>query len=83
VLEKDVLVEAKILVGENQSILFGFNRGERKANAEFAVAAPAEGLKARNLETNEEIPVRMKEGRAILARTLEPGEAWVVLLEKK
>jgi beta-galactosidase len=83
VLEKDVLVEARMLLAENRSILFGFNRGEKKATAEFAVAAPAGGLKARNLETNEEIPVRVTEGRAVLAKTLEPGEAWVVLMEKK
>jgi beta-galactosidase len=83
VLEKDVLVEARILEGEKARLLFGFNRGERKATAEFAVVAPAGGPKARDLETKAEIPVRFKEGRAVLAKALEPGEVWVVLLEKK
>jgi beta-galactosidase len=83
VIEKDVLVEARMLVGKDQRILFGFNRGEKKTAAEFFVAAPAVESKARNLETDEEIPVRMKDGRVVVAKTLEAGEVWVVLLEKK
>ncbi len=83
VAEKDVLVEARMLVGENQRILFGFNRGEKKTAAEFTMEAPKVEFTVRNLETDEDIPVRMKESRAIVAKTLEAGEVWVVLLEKK
>jgi beta-galactosidase len=81
--EKDVLVEARMLIGKDQRILFGFNRGEKKTDAEFLVEAPAVEAKARNLETGEEIPVRMKDGRAAMAKTLDAGEVWVVLLEKR
>lgn len=83
VAESDVLVEARLLEGEGRMILFGFNRGERKAAAEFAMAAPGGSLKAMNLETKEAVPSQYKEGRLHLAKSLEPGEAWVVLLGAK
>jgi len=38
VAESDVLVEARWLEGDGGMILFGFNRGERKAAAEFGAA---------------------------------------------
>jgi len=38
--ESDVLVEARWLEGDGGMILFGFNRGKRKAAAEFGVAVP-------------------------------------------
>jgi hypothetical protein len=64
-------------------ILFGFNRGERKAAAEFAVAVPDSHFKAVNLETEEAVPSAFKDGRLRLTKSLEPGEAWVVLLDGK
>ena len=64
-------------------ILFGFNRGERKAAAEFAVATPDGNLKATDLETKETVPSQYREGRLHLINSLEPGAAWVVLLDKK
>jgi hypothetical protein len=83
VAENDVLVEARLLEGEGRMILLAFNRGERKAAAGFAVAAPGGSLKAMNLETKEAVPSQYKEGRLHLAKSLEPGEAWVVLLSAK
>jgi hypothetical protein len=83
VAESDILVEARLLEGDGRMILFGFNRGERKAAAEFAVAAPDGNLKATDLETKETVPSQYKEGRLHLAKSLEPGAAWVVLLDKK
>src|SRR4030042_3495972 len=43
VAESDVLVEARWLDGDGGMILFGFNRGERRAAAEFGVAEPGRG----------------------------------------
>jgi beta-galactosidase len=78
--ETDVLVEARLLEAEGRTILFGFNRGERRATADFGVAA---GLsKALDLETKASVPVRFGGERLHLTKSLEPGEAWVVLLEK-
>jgi beta-galactosidase len=82
VLEKDILVDVRMLEAESQRILFVFNRGEKKATAEFAVAVPG-SYKARNLETNEEIPAKQKGDRLSLMKTLDPGEIWVVLLEQR
>jgi beta-galactosidase len=81
VAESDGLVEARRLEADGRMILFAFNRGERKAAAEFAVAAPDGGFKAMDLETKETVPSRFQEGRLHLAKALEPGEAWVVLLK--
>ena len=78
--ETDVLVEARLLESEGRMILFGFNRGERRTAAEFGVVVPDGHFKAMDLETKETIPVQFREGRLRLARSLEPGEAWVVLL---
>ena len=78
--EADVLVEARLLEAGGRTILFGFNRGEKRATAEFEVAAPDGGSKAIDLETKEPVPVRFGEGRLHLNKSLEPGEAWVVLL---
>jgi len=78
--ETDVLVEARLLESEGRMILFGFNRGERRVAAEFGVVVPDGHFKAMDLETKETIPVQFREGRLRLARSLEPGEAWVVLL---
>ncbi len=83
VAESNVLVEARLLEGDGGMILLAFNRGERKAAAEFAVAAPGGSLKAMNLETKEAVPSQYKEGRLHLAKGLEPGEAWVVFLGGK
>jgi len=44
------------------------------------VAAPDGNLKATDLETKETIPSQFKEGRLHLTKSLNPGEAWVVLL---
>ncbi len=79
----DALVEARLLETENRRLLFAFNRDEKPAMAEFAIALPDKSYRAMNLETGEIVPVQFKEGRVRLAKTLEPGEVWVVLLEAK
>ena len=81
VAEDDVLVETRLLEAENRRLLFAFNRGDRPATAEFAVALPDKSDRAMNLETKETIPSQFKEGRLHFTKVLEPGEAWVVLLD--
>ncbi|HCS47413.1 MAG: hypothetical protein A2W25_11445 [candidate division Zixibacteria bacterium RBG_16_53_22] len=79
--ESDVLVEARLLEAEGRMILFGFNRGEKRAAAEFGVAAPDGNFRATHLEPKETVACQYKDGRVHLAKSLEPGEAWVVLLK--
>jgi beta-galactosidase len=81
--EKDVLVEARLLEGPRGEILFGFNRGDKATLARFAVAVPGENRRAMNLETKAAVPAAEKEGRVTVEKTLEPGEVWVVVLEKE
>src|SRR4030042_413450 len=80
VAESDVLVEARLLEGDGGMILFGFNRGERKAAAGFGVAVPDGNFRAIDLEAKETIHSQFKAGRFRLTKSLDPGEAWVVLL---
>jgi beta-galactosidase len=83
VVDKEVLVEARLLEAENERMLFAFNRGEKITAAEFALDLPENGWKARNLETGEDVSVGTRDGRLRLTKTLEPGEVWVVLLESQ
>ncbi len=82
VAEGDVLVEARLLEAENRRVLFSFNRGDRPATAEFAVALPDQSFQATNLETKETVSSRYQEGRLHLTKILQPGEVWVVLLRR-
>jgi beta-galactosidase len=79
--ESAALVEARLLEGEGSLILFGFNRSEGRAAAEFGVAVPDGRFSAVNLETKETVPSQFRDGRLRLAKNLEPGEVWVVLLK--
>jgi beta-galactosidase len=78
--EPDGLVEARWLEAEGRTILFCFNRGQKRATAEFGLTAMDGRAKALDLETKETVPVRFSEGRLRVTKSLEPGEAWVVLL---
>jgi beta-galactosidase len=78
--ENDVLVEARLLQGDGGMILFAFNRGEKKADAGFAVAAADGHFKAQDLEKKETVPAQWSGGRLHLSKSLEPAEAWVVVL---
>jgi beta-galactosidase len=81
--DRDVLIEARLLEGPKGKILFGFNRGEKATLAKFAVAAASGSWIARNLEAKAGVPSVQKDNQALLEKTLEPGEVWVVALEKK
>jgi beta-galactosidase len=81
--EDDVLVEARILAGDSYTILFGFNRGEKRTSARFALSLPDQDWSARDLERDVVIPLAFKENKAFLEKELEPQEVWVVLIEQK
>jgi beta-galactosidase len=81
--DSGVLVEARLLESDGRKILFGFNRGERRTDAVFSLAAADGGLKAQDLETKEMIPAQFREGRWRITRSLDPGQAWVVLVDAK
>jgi len=79
---KDILVEARVLEGDSYTILFGFNRGEKKTTARFTVSMEGQDFKARNLEIGENVPLIVQENKVFLEKDLDPQEVWVVLIEK-
>jgi beta-galactosidase len=81
--EKDVLVEVRLLTGEKHRILLAFNRSEKKTRTELAVAVPPGAFGIRDLETKEKVPAVQRAGRLVLTKVMEPGEVWVVVLERQ
>lgn len=81
--DKEVFVEARVLRGDSHSILFGFNRGEKKSSARFAVSLKGDDFMAKDLETEENIDFTIKDNRVIVEKELEPQEVWVVLIGQK
>ena len=77
----DAVVEGRLLQGDGYALLFGFNRGEKPVTAKFAVKTDNVGATAVNLETNEAVPVVRDGDRAVVEKTLQPGEAWVVRMD--
>ncbi len=82
-LEKEVLVEARVLEGQKHKILFGFNRGEKRTTAKFEVAVMGQNWTAKNLESERDVAIGFHGERAVLEKTMEPQEVWVVLLDQK
>ena len=80
--EPEVLVEGRALEAEGYKILFGFNRGEKRTTARFGVLMAGGRFAARELETDKAVPFVRENGRVVVERVLEPGEAWVVLVRK-
>lgn len=80
--EPEVLVEGRALEGDGYKILFGFNRGEKRTAARFGVLMAGGKFEARGLETEKAVPFVRENGRVIVEKSLEPGEAWVVLIRK-
>jgi beta-galactosidase len=79
---EDVFVEARLLEGETYSILFGFNRGEAKTQARFAVSMQGRAFRARDLETGENVPLVAQENSVFMEKELLPQEVWVVLIKQ-
>ena len=82
-LEKEVLVEARVLEGQKRKILFGFNRGEKRTSAKFEVAVTGQNWTAKNLESERAVTIGFLGERAVLEKPTEPQEVWVVLLDQK
>lgn len=80
---KDILVEVRILEGQDHKILFGFNRGDEKTEATFSVNVPKGNYSAWELETKKDITLLRGESRLVLKKDLSPGEIWIVVIEKK
>ena len=81
--EEGVLVEGRILESDAYRILFGFNRGEKRARSSFSVSLPGQDWRAKDLEKEVEVPLSFRKNRAVLEKDLEPQEVWVVLIERE
>jgi beta-galactosidase len=79
----DVLVEARVLEGEGFKVLFGFNRGEKKTQAKFAVSVKGKEFEVKNLETKNAVTNEYRDERILIEKVLEPHEVWVVLVKTK
>jgi beta-galactosidase len=78
-----VLVESRLLEGAGYKILFGFNRGDKKTTARFGVLAAGREFEARELETNKAVAFVPGHDRIVIEKTLDPGDAWVVVIRIK
>ncbi len=81
--DDDTLVEARILQNDSYTILFGFNRGNKKTKPKFALTLAGQSWRARDLEKETDVPLFFEEDRAFLEKELEPQEVWVVLIANK
>jgi len=81
--EPGAFVEARVLEGDGYKILFGFNRGEKPAAAKFGLRTGSGRVSAREVETAEPVSCASEGGRAVLEKTLKPGEVWVVHISEK
>jgi beta-galactosidase len=76
--EPGAVVEGRVLEGEGYKILFGFNRGEKAVAAKFAVLMKGGRAAARDIETGAVAESAVEGDRAVVGKTLKPGEVWVV-----
>jgi beta-galactosidase GanA len=79
----DAVVEGRLLQGQGYALLFGFNRGEKPVTAKFGVRAGSGRVTAADLETGAAIEVAKDGARAVVAKSLEPSEAWVVHIKTR
>jgi beta-galactosidase len=81
--EPGAVIEGRVLEGEGYKILFGFNRGERASAAKFAVMIKGGRAEGREVEMGQVVDCAVERGRAVVGKTLRPGEAWVVQLTER
>jgi beta-galactosidase len=81
--EPGAVIEGRILEGEGYKLLFGFNRGDKPAAARFAVLMKGGRATAREVETGAVVDLAVAGDRAVLSKTLKPGEVWVVHISEK
>ncbi|MBE0461133.1 MAG: beta-galactosidase [Candidatus Aminicenantes bacterium] len=80
---KDVFIDTRILEGKAFKVLFGFNRGDKKTEAKFAVSVKGQNYTVRNLESKKEVPLYFQNDKLIMEKVLEPGEIWIVVIKQK
>jgi len=81
--ETGAVIEGRVLEGEGYKILFGFNRGDKPAQAKFAVLMKGGRVAAREVESGQDVVTVVDGDRAVVIKTLKPGEVWVVHLTER
>ncbi len=75
-------VEVRRLVSERAQILFAFNHSKTLANPTFSVRLPWPVAEARNLMSDQVVPVSEAAGKTTLEKTVAGGEIWLVQLQR-
>ncbi|PYV22075.1 MAG: hypothetical protein DMG24_17845, partial [Acidobacteria bacterium] len=73
-------VEVRRLVGDRVHVLFVFNHAKQSASATISLGMPWQAGQARDLVTDQPVPVRRVKGRDVLEKALTGGKIWVVRL---
>jgi hypothetical protein len=79
----DALVEGRLLRGDGYALLFGFNRGDKPVTAKFGVRTDAAKAAAADLESGQDVPVIRDGDRAVVEKTLQPSQVWVVHIKER
>ncbi len=80
--DPSVLVEGRILEGDDDLVLFGFNRGENATKAKWTLGMSGTGVIAREIETDRPIPIKEERDGISVEKELGPGDVWIVHLAK-
>jgi beta-galactosidase len=73
-------IEVRRLTSDRVQILFAFNHAKTPAQAAIRLKLPWTGARARDLNRESEVPVRVSGGHALLEKNLAAGEIWVLRL---
>jgi len=76
-------LEVRRLVGEHVQFLFAFNHSAKPADATMAVRLPWAIREVRNVAEDQVVPFRGSEEKAIVRRTLAPGEILVLRMNRR
>lgn len=79
----DALVEGRLLRGNGYAILFGFNREDKAVTARFGVRTDAAGAAAADLESGQAVALTRDGDRAVVEKSLQPREVWVVRIAER
>jgi hypothetical protein len=79
----DALVEGRLLRGDGYVLLFGFNRGDQAVTARFGVRTDAPKAAAVDLESGRAVPLVREGDRAVVEKSFQPREAWVVRIDER
>ena len=74
-------VEARRLVSNREQLLFVFNHSKQAADATISIALPWPAQQAKDLLTDNTLPLQNENGRQLLRKNLAPNETWVVSLQ--